>query len=378
MMTPRILPPIVAFFVLAVPAPCRAQSILEAPSDRRYVDPIAAGREAIVAFMEEHGVPGLSVAVGVNGEVVWSEGFGFADLESRVPATPLTKFRIGSVSKTLTADAIARLVQEGRLDLDAPVQQYVPSFPEKRWPLTSRQVAGHLGGIRHYQGMESVTEGRRTYPSVILSLRIFRDDTLLFEPGTQYSYSSYGYNLLSAVVQSAVAEPFLSYIDRVVFERLGMRHTVADYVDSIIPYRTRYYSRGRGGEGTRNAVFVDNSYKWAGGGFLSTPEDLVRFAFAHLDSTYLNPASVHLLWSSQHLRDGTDVHYGIGWRVNRDDAGRRIVGHGGSSVGGRTQLLMYPDQGVVVAVTANLSEAPVSVEFAREIAEAFLVAGSSK
>lgn len=357
-------------FLLTLPGTVRAQAAAEAPTDRRYVEAVQAGREVINAFMHEHGVPGMSVAVGVDGDIAWSEGFGFADLENRVPVTPLTKFRIGSVSKTLTADAIARLVQEGRLDLDAPVQQYVPSFPEKRWPVTSRQIGAHLGGIRHYQGMESVTAGQRSYPNVLLSLRIFRDDTLLFEPGTQYSYSSFGFNLLSAVVQQAAGEPFLSYIDRVVFERLGMRHTVADYVDSIIPFRTRFYQQS--GTATRNAFMVDNSYKWAGGGFLSTMEDLVTFAFAHQDPEYLDPATVRLLWTSQHLRDGSDVHYGIGWRVYEDDAGRRVVGHGGSSVGGRTQLVMYPDQGVVIAVTANLSEAPVSEAFAMAIVRGFL------
>jgi serine beta-lactamase-like protein LACTB, mitochondrial len=343
----------------------------EAPTASAYIEAIHDARSVIDSLMDAESIPGLSVAVGVGGTIVWSEGFGFADVENRVLVTPLTTFRIGSVSKTLTADAIAMLVQDGQLDLDARVQQYVPSFPTKRWPITTRLVGGHLAGIRHYRGNESVGEGQRSYADVVSSLSIFEDDSLLFQPGTQYSYSSYGWNLISAVVQGASGTRFLDFMDRRVFERLGMRHTVADHVDSIIAFRTRYYQRDFHGH-VRNAQFVNNSYKWAGGGFLSTMEDLVQFGFAHLDTTYLRATTIALLWSSQHTADGSATNYGIGWRTYEDDRGRRVVGHGGSSVGGRTQFLMYPNEQVVVAVTANLSEASISEQFALRIAAGFL------
>jgi serine beta-lactamase-like protein LACTB len=365
----------ILFFALTVLVPVSVgaqmpSSVREAPTDRRFSEATGEAREVIRAFMVEHNVPGVSVAVGVDGQVAWSEGFGFADLENRVLVTPLTKFRIGSVSKTLTADALAILLDEGRVDLDVPVQTYVRSFPEKRWPVTVRQMGGHLSGIRHYRGTESYSEGQRRYSNVNTSLRIFRADTLLFEPGTQYSYSSYAWNLISAVIQSAEGEPFLEFIDRKVFEPLGMRNTVAEHTDSIIPFRTRYYSN-RGGV-TRNAPFVDNSYKWAGGGFLSNTEDLITFGYAHFDYDYISEETVELFWTSQQTSDGDDTRYGIGWGVYADDAGRRIVGHGGSSIGGRTQFIMYRDLGVIVAVTANLSEAPVSSAFAQAIAAGFL------
>src|SRR3989441_12200340 len=142
-------------------------------------------------------IPGVQVAVAVNGKLVWSEGFGDADAERKKPVTRETQFRIGSVSKPLTATAVALLYEQGKVDLDAPVQRYVPSFPDKGYPITTRQLAGHLAGIRHYRGDEFVLN--RRFGSVGEGLTIFQDDSLLFPPGTRFSYSSYGWNLISAV-----------------------------------------------------------------------------------------------------------------------------------------------------------------------------------
>ena len=110
---------------------------------------ITKARALVAELVRAQEIPGLSVAVARKGTVVWSEGFGLADVESGVPVTPLTRFRAGSVSKVLTAAGVAKLVEEGRLDLDAPVQRYVPEFPKKPWPITTRQLAAHTAGIRH-------------------------------------------------------------------------------------------------------------------------------------------------------------------------------------------------------------------------------------
>jgi CubicO group peptidase (beta-lactamase class C family) len=287
-----------------------------------------------------------------RGSVVWSEGFGFADLEQQVPVTSLTRFRVGSVSKALTAAAIGALVEAGKLDLDAPVQRYVPAFPVKRWPITSRQLAGHLAGIRHYRG-EGEMLVHRTYPDVGSSLAIFAADSLLFQPGHRFSYSSYGFNLLSAVVEAAAGEPYLAFMQRRVFDAADLRHSTADHVDSIIPYRARWYTRGPDRGGIVNAPATDNSYKWAGGGFLSTTEDLVEFGDALLHDRLLQPATVQVLWTSQRLANGRETGYGIGWFMETDSAGRRVVSHGGGSVGGTAMLLIYPDQDMVVALLVN-------------------------
>lgn len=340
-------------------------------SPDRYASAIDSARSLLNTLMYVERIPGLSVAVGLDGTVLWSEGMGWADLEQRVPVTSITRFRVGSVSKPMTTAALAQLVEEGRVDLDAELQRYVPDFPRKRWPVTTRQLAGHIAGVRHYRDDEFLSS--RRYETVDEGLEIFAGDTLLFEPGTDYSYSSYGWNLVSAVLEGASGEDFLSLMRRRVFEPLEMRHTVAGHTDSIVSYRTRFYALTDDGD-IRNAPYVDNSYKWAGGGFLSTPEDLLRFGFAHLEPDFLEAGTLEELFTSQTLANGEETGYGIGWRVRTNDRGERIVEHGGGSVGGRTGLLVNRDRGLVVAVVANLSEAPVNPDLADRIAELFLAA----
>jgi CubicO group peptidase (beta-lactamase class C family) len=304
--------------------------------------------------MRARNIPGLSIAVSVDGEVVWSEGFGYANLEQGTPVTPETKFRIGSISKPLTAAALAQLYEQGKIDLDAPIQRYVPSFPEKqKGVVTTRLAAGHLAGIRHYRGLEFLSSKR--YRSVTEALEIFANDTLQTPPGERYAYSSYGWNLLSAVVETASGERFLPYMREHVFRPLGMRRTVADYTDSIIPGRTGYYQRSQD-SALVNAPYVDNSYKWAGGGFLSTPEDLLHFANAHMQPGFLQPETLEIWWTSQRTSGGRDTGYGIGWQVQQVD-GHHVVSHGGGSVGGNSWLAMIPAAGVALAVTTNISSA---------------------
>lgn len=368
----------IASLVLA-PSPLRAQAVAAAPQPAavraapdRYVTAIEAGRAILDSLRQATGIPGLSVAIGIGRDVVWSEGFGFADLENRVAVTPLTKFRIGSVSKAVSSIAVGRLVEQGHLDLDATVQTYVPGFPEKRWPITTRLVAGHLAGIRHYQGAEF--ESARHYATVAQGLTIFADDSLLFEPGTRWSYSSYGWNLVSAVVEGAAGGPFLAYMRREVFDLAGLSDMVSDQVDSLVMFRTRYYEKAGDGA-VLNAPFVDNSYKWAGGGFLSTPTELVELAFSLLGGELLERQTLETLWTPQRTRDGRETEYGIGWYVSQDEAGRRMVGHGGGSVGGTTLFWVWPEQEVVVALTANLGEAPLGGRaFAERLAIPFLAA----
>ncbi len=334
---------------------------------------IGQGRPLVQKSLREQGLPGVQVAVSVGGHVVWSEGLGYANVESQIPVTPLSKFRIGSVSKSVTAAAIGQLVESGKLDLDAPVQTYVPSFPEKRWPITSRQLGGHLSGIRHYRGEDENLSAVR-YTTVLDGLAIFEDDPLLFEPATRSSYSSYGWNLISAVIEGATGRPFLDYMRDNVFEELNLWHTQADWTDSLVTFRTNYYDFGEEG-GLVNSPYVDNSYKWAGGGFVSTAEDLVRFADAHSRPGFLQQETLDMLFTSQKLSSGEETGYGIGWRTMVDGEGRRIVSHGGGSVGGSTMLILYPEERVAVALISNISGWPEDRhQLARQLAEPFLEA----
>ncbi len=363
-----------ALIIAAAPLPATAQTLLRAPAsvsvaEERAVD---RARDLVREWVAEDNLAGASVAVGVDGDVVWAEGFGWADLEQHVPVTELTRFRIGSVSKPLSSVAVGLLYERGRIDLDAPVQTYVPTFPKKKWPISTRQLMGHIAGIRHYRGAEFLSS--RHYDGVLDGLAIFADDSLLFRPGTEYSYSSYGWNLVSAVVEKAAGVPFLDFMRREVIAPLGLRHTVAEYMVDIIPDRVRYYEHDDEGR-LVNAPYVDNSYKWAGGGFVSTPSDLVRFGFGMLDGGVLQKKTVDLLWTPLHLESGKSTEYGLGWNVNEVD-GHRVISHGGGSVGGTTAFMILPEQRVVVAITTNLTGAKTG-SIATEVAKLFATAGAA-
>jgi CubicO group peptidase (beta-lactamase class C family) len=296
------------------------------------------------------GIPGLSVAVAVDGRIVYSEGFGYADLEERVPVWATTKFRIGSVSKPLTAVALVQLVEQRKVDLDAPLQKYVPTFPDKGATITTRMLAGHLAGIRHYKDDEFLIA--KHYDNVVEGLKIFQDDPLVSPPGTNFNYSSYGFNLVSAVIQNASGEDFLTYMHEHVFAPLGLRSTIEDQPAEIIAQRARFYTRPKD-QAVRNAPFVDNSYKWAGGGFLSSAEDLARFGSALLQPGFLKPESLRLLFTSQKSTDGKETGYGMGFFIHPSKSGQRVYEHSGGSAGGSSQLILYPDAHVVVAMICN-------------------------
>ena len=351
-------------------APATAPSV--APAPLHYAEVVEEARALVRADLAARGYPGIAIAVAVDGETVWSEGFGYANLEHRVPMQPSVKFRVGSISKSLTAAAVARLVEDGRLDPDAPVQEYVPSFPEKSHPITTRQLGGHLAGIRHYRGNENFI--RDPYPTVLDGLTIFADDPLLHEPGTMFAYTSYGFNLLSAVVEGAAKKPFLDYMREAVFRPLGLRDTVADFVVPIIAGRTSYYVRDDAGS-VVNAPWVDNSYKWAGGGFLSTTGDVLAFANAHLDDDFLSEASRKLLFTEQKTRNGDGVGYGLGWFIRTREDGRRLLSHSGGSVGGTSLMVMEPESRVVVVGLINLTRANNGV--VREVLDLFIDAAAA-
>ena len=337
-------------------------------SGGRYAAAIEQARAMVVEY-HASGAPGVAVAVGVSAAIVWSEGFGLADVEQQVPIRRDSKFRIGSVSKPLTAAAVGLLVEQGRLDLDAPVQRYVASFPAKKHTVTTRLLAGHLAGIRHYHYDEMLSSKR--YETVREGLAIFQDDPLLHPPGSKYAYSSYGWNLVSAVVEGASGEEFLSYMRANVLEPLNMRDTVADHNHRITRNRVRFYVRERDGL-LYNAPYADNSYKWAGGGYLSTVEDLVRFGAAHTGPGFLKAETLRLLHTSQTTSDGKQTEYGIGWVVDTDSDGRTRIGHGGGSVGGVARLVVYPGSKVVVAMLANISRLQIPPETASKIAALFM------
>lgn len=400
----------------------------------RFRGAVEASRELLERIQAEVGAPGLVVGVSVDGVQVWCEGLGYADLENRVPCTADTVMRIASISKPLTSAAAARLCEEGKLELDEPVQKYVPEFPKKQYEekeveITPRMLLSHLSGIRHYEkDANKVREDREKakcrlklqggereekqvqkkvvqkksefeleeyylkehFNSVIEALDLFKDDPLIFKPGTTFLYSTHAFTLLSAVVERAAAQPFLDYMESM-FRELGMRHTVPELNEPIIYHRSKNYHVNKKGR-VVNCPYVDNSYKWAGGGFLSTAGDLLVFGnallysyqIAQLKDTegllpgFLKPHTVLELWAPVERTEGSwdkDGQYAQAWLVVEEQQKygqcrkrRHYVSHTGGAVGASSVLLVLPAekmeqskcksekflQGVVVTIITNM------------------------
>ncbi len=313
---------------------------------------IAASRAAFEAYIESSSTPGVSVAVVLEDDLVWAEGFGLADVEQGVPVTPKTLFRAWSVSKPLTAAAVGLLHERGRLDLDAPVQRYVPGFPDKGKPITPRQLGGHRAGIPHYGPGDLANY--TPYGSVLEALDKFKDRPLLFDPGTDFEYSTFGYTLLGAVIESAAETPYLDFMQAEVFGPLGMRDTRPDRYREVIPGRTRFYEVSETGDLT-NAPFTDNSDLWPGGGFLSTPTDLVLFGAGLLRGDLMKPSTVDLLFTPMGIVEEFGMGYALGWYVLEPDeaGGGRILMHSGGHYGGAALLVIWEEPLVILAIMAN-------------------------
>ncbi len=324
-------------------------------------------------------VPGISVAIAGGEGVIWARGFGWADVENKVPMSTRTKMRIGSVAKPFTAAALMRLYEQGKIDLDVDVRTYVPAWPETHAVITLRQLTSHTSGIRHYEGDEFLSN--RYYPTIIDSLDIFKDSPLLFEPGTAQSYSTYAWTLVSAAIEGADGgRSFREIMQQQVFTPLDMQDSAFDIQFEIIPNRQRPYTVVEGE--LRNAPQTDHSYKWGGGGFIASTSDVARFAMAHLGGVFLKAETVAQMFQPAAMSNGRFSQYGIGWQIGfgrylekyADDAdAQRIMAehphavmHSGGSTGGTTMLILCRDHGRAVAVVKNVDS--------EDSAEPFLLA----
>lgn len=341
--------------------------ILSQDQQRLSPDTVERIEKAVTSRMSAESIPGLSVALVLDGKLVWSNGFGLADLENFVPSKSATVYRLGSISKPLTATAVMELVEQGRLDLDAPIQKHCPSFPAKPWPITTRELLGHLGGIRHYA--DNFVENTRHYDSVTEGLEIFKNDPLIAEPGTKFHYSSYGYNLLGCVVEGASGENFAAYLTSHVFVPAGMSNMQVDDVFRLIPNRVRGYSKNPDGS-VRNSDLMDSSYKIPSGGISSTVVDLAEFALALQSGKLLKPATLEEMWTSQKTRNGQATGYGMGWGIG-EFHGLKMVAHSGGQSGTDTDLLLIPSKGFAVAAMCNQEDASMS-KLTRSITEIVL------
>ena len=364
------------------PDPQNVPSVMRSAPLPNWVEPVERGRQIVRVALAEQNLPGISVAVGAGGEIVWAEGFGWADLENQKKVAPDTRFRIGTASVPLTSAAVGLLLEKQRLKLDDEIQTYVPAFPKKQWPVTLRQLMAHVAGVKNDGGDEGPLLSVHCERPVD-GLQGFAEDSLRFEPGTQYRYSSYGWILMSAAVEAAADEPFMTFMRKQIFEPLGMNDTRAEFAAEPTGGRaTSYFPRFAAdpGYGLHLMRPIDYSCYAGSSAFLSTPSDLVRFAMAINGGKLLQPATVQLLQTSQRLPSGQETGYGLGWDLETVAlAGEQtgLVGHDGESLGGMVASFMtFPKYGIVVSVTSNISYAD-TFSVAVRIAQAFAERGGS-
>lgn len=342
------------FFTLfcAATLPAQQKSL---PQEKRL-----AIEKAVAGFMSANSVPGLSAAVVLDGEPRWSQGFGMADLENSSPATSSTLFRLGSISKPISATAVLQLWERGKLDLDAPVQKYCPEFPQKEWPITTRELLGHIGGIRHYSpdGKGDVPEdSARHFSSMKEALQLFANDPLVAKPGTKFNYSTYGYTLIGCVFEGAASERFADFLRKNVFEPAGMDQTRDDDYFAVISHRTRWYHKDKSGI-VRNAGVLDSSYKIPGGGIISSADDMAKFEAAILGDKLLKRGTRDVMWTSLKTTDGKETGYGLGWGIT-NKFGLRLLAHTGGQQGTSTAFAVVPSRNAGVVVLCNMDDVDV-------------------
>ncbi|GMN10577.1 hypothetical protein MTsPCn9_24480 [Croceitalea sp. MTPC9] len=319
--------------------------------------------EAILSnLVFEKKVPGIAVTITKDNQVVIQKGLGYADVENKVLVNPKeTIFRIASISKCITGLALGKMVEEGIVDFDDSFYKHVPYYPKKKYDFTLRQLASHTAGIRAYRGKEFAMN--KSF-SIRESLEVFQDEPLVFKPGTGYLYNSFDFVLLSLAMQEASGIPFEAYVQEKILEPLGMLNTYFDL--SRNKNQAKFYTKTP--MGFKTAIAVNNFYKLAGGGYLSTSDDIAKLGQAILEQKLLKSKTYKQLLTSQKV-NGKLSYYGLGFQVSQDKYGRCFVGHVGSSVGAYSNFFVYPDEKITVSILVNCTDSNVQNELDHIIAE---------
>ncbi len=375
------------------PEPGDIPSLAFEPPPAGYRDAADAGRAVARELVAAEKLPGLSLAVAVDGEIVWAEAFGWSNLETRKPMSPASVFRVGGVSQCFTAAAVGLLADRGRLDLDAPVRTYVPDFPAKEWPVSLRQLMAHTSGLRPHRGEGGFFRGSCADGAGRLAL--FADEPLRSRPGAAYAYSSFGWVLTGEAIAAAAGEPYLDFVQREILTPLGMDATVPDRPGRVVPDRAHFYYPRLMLDpryGLHDTSDQDLSCWLPAVGFLSTPSDLVRFGAAMLGEGLLDLATVDELQAPVRPVGGSRSDHALGWTARGvrlgDDSDVWVVGQGldapvvrrpfsaetvGGQVAGCTAtLLTVPEHGLSIAVASNVSGAGNVPELAERLAGVFV------
>lgn len=304
------------------------------------------------ALVETNGVPGMAGAVTQDGALIWSGASGLSNVDRKTPVNGDTIFRLASVSKLIAATAAAQLYETGALDIDAPLQDFIPYMPEQ-WPaMTARQLAAHTSGIPHYQAVDE-TRGNIRYSSVEDAVGVFSDRSLLFAPGDAYNYSSYGYTLLSAAVEEAAGVPYLDYIKANVVKDLAIGPDALAFGD---PNASEVYAFAD--QTVVPAEPHNYSYSWGGAGMSATAPALAMFGARVMSGDIVSPQTLDIMLEPSRLNNGDIVSVGnysvgFGWRLSRDSDGAFYAHHAGIAIGARSALAIYPEEKISATVLSN-------------------------
>lgn len=312
--------------------------------------------------------PGISAAVAINGELTWAGVSGWSDIATKTPVTTDSQFRIGSTAKALTGTALARMVDANLIKLDNPISHYMAVLPNQQWRnITPRQLASHMSGLPHYKrntdymGLYKTITLQARYDDVEDALTVFDGSELLFEPGSNFSYSSFGTVLLSAVMKNAAHSAYLDIMQKQVFDPLAMQATMAEYKAEDSRHLASFYLHDQESQDqVRKWRTVDLSHRLAGGGFISTSSDLVKLGAAFLQDDFISSQTRDTFWTPQTLPDGnqTPNGYALGWRymtrqVDPEFGDLTFANHGGVSRGAQSWLMVIPEHNMSIAVNIN-------------------------
>ncbi len=323
--------------------------------------PLAQGTEltdrvdAIVKeVMERDQVPGISIAVAKNGEVLLAKGYGYADVENEVEATEHTVYRIGSVTKQFTSVSIMMLVEQGKLRLDDEMTEFFPDYPTHGLTVTVDRLLNHTSGIKGYTEMESFWGEARLDLSHEQMVELFSSVPFEFEPGEKYQYNNSAYYLLGLIIEKVSGLEYAEFLEKNVFEPLGLRETHYLYNAPIVKNRAEGYEVREGD--IVNDEPLSMRLPYAAGSLGSTVMDLLAWQEALETHKLLSKESYAKMRTPAQLNDGSSTTYGYGLALGRLE-GRTKIAHGGGINGFRAQLSHYPDDDLTVVVLCNSGSA---------------------
>lgn len=309
-------------------------------------------------YIKNKKVPSISAGVLKDDKIIWLGAKGFIDLENSDSAKVNSLYRIASITKPITAVAIMQLYEKGLINIDEDVRKYVPSFPAKKWRLSIRQLLNHTSGVRNYKDGEF--HSKKFYANSIEAIKVFAYDSLLFEPGAKYEYTSLGYSLLAAVIENVSNMSFEEYLTNNIFIPAGMKYTQVDKQRKIIPDRVKGYEKGPD-RNFVNAPLADLSIKIAGGGIISTAEDLLLFAKAVIDEKLLKRSTMDLMFTKSKLKNGRLLSYGLGFDLFYSNDSLKAIAHSGGGTGFSSRLLIYPQQKLAAVSLINIIDRNLGV-----------------